>query len=68
MQCHEKRFDANHLYDALKPPVAKRLCANDFFGEVKCPGGSTFLLKNLVLNVIAPYASYQERMLSLIHI
>ena len=54
----EKCLDPNHLHDALKPPVAKRLCANDFFGEVKCLGGSTVLLKNFVCNVIAPDAPY----------
>ena len=47
-------LDANHLYDVLKPPVAKRLHPNDFFGEVKCLGGSTVLLKNFVFNVIGP--------------
>ena len=58
MQWNEKCFEANHLHDPLKPPVAKRLCPNDFFGEVKCLGCSTVLLKNFVCNVIAPDAPY----------
>ena len=58
MPWNEKCLDPNHLHDALKPPVARRLCANDFFGEVKCLGGSTVLLKNFVCNVIAPDGPY----------
>ena len=58
MQWNQNCFAANHLHDALKPPVAKRLCPNDFFGEIKCLGGSTVLLKIFVCNVIAPDAQY----------
>ena len=49
IQWYEECFAANHLHDALKPTFAKRLCPNDFFGEVKCPGGSTVLLKTFSL-------------------
>ena len=58
MQWYEKCFAASHLHDALKPPVAKQLCPNELFGKVKCPGGSTVLLKNFVCNVIPPGAPY----------
>ena len=58
MRCSETKNALKRIIfrDPLKPPVAKRLCPNDFFGEVKCPGGSTVLLKNFVCNVIAPDA------------
>ena len=58
MQWYEKCFAASHLHDALKPPVAKQLCPNELFGKVKCPGGSTVLLRNFVCNVIPPGAPY----------